>query len=159
MPLMIPAWSAALQKVDINYPPPNPGPKNTYYVLPEPALLVAPEYTPQRQLRIHHFRLLRDALLYRLGESPGGCALSSKDWREVLSGKVVATGKSGSKTQARTGDLELRLAPALRACGMDQFNGFPVPREQVPDISVHTAQEIIWEVAETNFRHEFSALD
>ncbi|KAJ7792292.1 hypothetical protein B0H14DRAFT_3499397 [Mycena olivaceomarginata] len=139
----IPAWAAALAAVDRSRPPIcGPSPRN-YYVFPEPALLIASE--SRRDLYIHHYQLIRDALLYRQGDvAVSNDPLSPAEWRDVLQGKVVTQGKSGSLGERRTSSIERILAPAMRACNLTTLDNFP---------------EITWQLAEMNFRYELCALD
>ncbi|KAJ6559497.1 hypothetical protein DFH09DRAFT_1083661 [Mycena vulgaris] len=139
MPPSIPAWESALKRVDTTE-----GPKysvhksDTYYVLPEPALLAAPELPAQRQLRLHHYQLLSDALLYRMGNpeegGPPPAPLSSQEWREILGGKVAVQGHQRGRGEKRTQGIADVLRPAL-------------------------TKELIWQIAETNFHFECLSLD
>ncbi|KAJ6495922.1 hypothetical protein DFH09DRAFT_1103592 [Mycena vulgaris] len=162
MPPTIPAWERALRVVDTSQYPLYPRKTDMHYIFPEPALLASPEFPPLRQQRLHHFLMLRDALLYRLGNPEEGqetLALSSQEWREILSGKVVGQGGQHSKARLRTSEVERVLRPALYACGLDRYHDFPVHFTDVPNLPLHRAWEIIWEIAETNFRFELLALD
>ncbi|KAJ7488482.1 hypothetical protein B0H11DRAFT_2230015 [Mycena galericulata] len=160
MPPTIPSWERALAEVDTSRGPLNPWATDTYYVLPEPALLASPEFVGQRQLRMHHFLMLREALLYRIGNCPGReLLLSSQEWRDVLGGKVAAQGGRHTKSRERTIEIDRLLRPALLACGLDGYRDFPADRERIPPITTNRAKEIIWEIAEINFRFECLSLD
>ncbi|KAJ7238315.1 hypothetical protein B0H12DRAFT_1075305 [Mycena haematopus] len=157
MPATIPHWEKALAAVDRSRPPLF---SNTYYVLPEPALLASPEDVGQRQLRLHHFLMLHDALLYRIAHLPAPKVLiSSQEWRDILAGKVTTQGRDHTKQRQRTNKIDELLRPALVASGIHGQRDFPADRDKIAPISDTRAQEIIWEVAETNFRFEFVALD
>ncbi|KAJ7874912.1 hypothetical protein B0H13DRAFT_1894399 [Mycena leptocephala] len=74
-------------------------------------------------------------------------------------GQSCQTGKDGyscASTQRGFGEL---LRPAFQACGIDVLTDFPVPSEAVPTMRLHTIKELLWELAEINFRYEFLALD
>ncbi|KAJ6535037.1 hypothetical protein B0H19DRAFT_1271696 [Mycena capillaripes] len=137
MPPTIPYWERALASVDTSHPPLNTQAKDTYYILPEPALLAAPEAAGKRQ------QLL----------------LSSQEWREILDGKVTSQGRSPSKTTQRVSKIDTLLSPALQACGLSGYRDFPADVNHIPPITIHRAREIIWQIAEINFRFEFLALD
>ncbi|KAJ7235745.1 hypothetical protein B0H12DRAFT_1076019 [Mycena haematopus] len=156
MPPSIPHWEKALSEVDRSQPPLA---MTTSYILPEPALLASPEDVGQRQLRLHHFLMLRDALFYRIAHTHSKLTLLSQDWRDVLSGKVVTQGRPGSKARDRTNEIHTLLHPALVACGIQAQHEFPANRDAIALITENRAKEIIWEVAETNFRFELVALD
>ncbi|KAJ6631301.1 hypothetical protein B0H10DRAFT_2206989 [Mycena sp. CBHHK59/15] len=84
---------------------------------------------------------------------------NAKQWQDVLQGKVVKQGKMGTRVQVRSAGLEELLLPAFQACGIDILTEFPVPLEAVPTMCMHTVKELLWELAEINFRYEFLALD
>lgn len=132
-------------------------PRN-YYVFPEPALLTASE--SRCDLYFHHYQLIRDALLYRQGDvAVSNDPLSPAEWRDMLQGKVVTQGKSGSLAERRTSSIERILAPAMRACNLTTLVNFPVPAARVPVTTPSWGKEITWELAEMNFRFELCALD
>jgi hypothetical protein len=114
----------------------------------------------RRDMYLHHYQLIRDALLYRLGdvEEPHD-PVSAAEWRDALQGKVVAQGKHKSQVEKRTTTVQRILGPALRACGIDTLDGFPVAQVDVPPTTPARAREITWELAEMNFRFELCALD
>jgi hypothetical protein len=47
----------------------------------------------------------------------------------------------------------------LQHCGIDKLHGFPPPRESRPVYPIPVAKQIIWQIAEVNFRFELYALD
>lgn len=157
MPPAIPAWVAALARVtktDV----PSMERVRFQYIFPEPALLVSSPDESRRQLYLHHYTMIHDALLYRLGDtSDSRRALSSQEWRDVLAGKVHAQGSGKSAT--RSAAINEILGPALRACGMHQYYDFPADPKTIPAITKNRAREIVWEVAESGFRFEFLSLD
>ncbi|CAK5277855.1 unnamed protein product, partial [Mycena citricolor] len=161
MPDEIYTWVNALKSVDrSNHPRYNPGPRDSYYLLPEPALLLSPDREESRLQRIFHFMLLRDALEHRFHhvEDAKDLLLSSQEWREVLAGKVVETGRRETKSRQRTAAIEKVLAPALAACGIDG-RSLPVPLAEVPPCSKYCMREIIWQLGQAQFRFELMALD
>ncbi|KAJ7858147.1 hypothetical protein B0H14DRAFT_3447468 [Mycena olivaceomarginata] len=161
MPPGIESWELGLRRVDQSRAPcEGPSKSDQNYVLPEPALLVAPDQTIQRQTRLHHYILMCDALHYRIAnERKESILLNPQEWRDVLGGRVVEQGPENSKVKQRTGVLQRLLAPALQACGLEHLSGIPADPRTISHIGNQRAQEIIWEVAETNFRYELLALD
>jgi hypothetical protein len=85
--------------------------------------------------------------------------LTSQEWRDALMGKVTVQGGSHTKSRLRSAGIEQLLRPAMEACRIDSHRSFPVDLRDHPPIPAHQAQEIIWEVAEMNFRFELLALD
>ncbi|KAJ7214221.1 hypothetical protein C8J57DRAFT_1732738 [Mycena rebaudengoi] len=157
MPPYIVAWAEALAHVDQSVTPFSSDPADRRYVLPEPALLV--NTTPERRCKfLHHWNLLSDGFLFTLSQPEHTQPLSNQEWRDILEGHLTSRGSTG-RTHKRSVGLEDRIRPALDACNLSSLEGFPVPSESVPVFSVSRTQEIVWEVAETGFRFEFSALD
>ncbi|KAJ6600744.1 hypothetical protein B0H10DRAFT_2230838 [Mycena sp. CBHHK59/15] len=160
MPTPITPWANALKAIDRGRPPSCGIDLPQRYVLPEPALVASPDEEPHRHMFYHHYRLLHDTLMFRLADpNVPPTLLSTQQWRDVLQGKVVKQGKTGTHTQARSMGLEELLRPAFQACGIDVLTEFPVPLEAVPTMCMHTVKELLWELAEINFRYEFLALD
>ncbi|KAJ7476291.1 hypothetical protein B0H11DRAFT_1917507 [Mycena galericulata] len=159
MPSSIPSWTRALSKVDTSQPPLLGGAKAHLYMFPEPALLASPVDEDRRQLLLHHYQLVHDALLYRLGDPDQSHEpLTTQEWRDVLQGKVSARGKRGSKAFGRTVAIEKLLGPAMEACGIE-LTDFAVDPSTVPRTTRNRAKEILWGLAEMNFRFELLALD
>ncbi|KAJ7922742.1 hypothetical protein B0H13DRAFT_2317214 [Mycena leptocephala] len=161
MPPTIPVWEVALKEVDrTQHPLRSPRLIDLCYVLPEPALLASPDTPAHRQLRLHHFTMLHDALLYCIAHAPANqLLLKSQEWRDILAGKVTTQGRVDTKAQARSEGIERLLTPAMQACGVDSYSGFPADVTNIPPITNNRAKEIIWEVAETNFCFELLSLD
>ncbi|KAJ7438659.1 hypothetical protein B0H11DRAFT_2104329, partial [Mycena galericulata] len=127
MPSYLPSWINALGQVDKLAQTTSISPSDGHYLLPEPALLASPESSQRRQKFMHHWRLLRDAFIYRLsqpGTSP--LCLSSQEWRDVLEGVAERTGAHNKRTRNKR-SLENVIGSALRACGVDRLHGFPPP--------------------------------
>ncbi|KAJ6613703.1 hypothetical protein B0H10DRAFT_1951334 [Mycena sp. CBHHK59/15] len=158
MPPSIAAWSDALVNVDRSVSPFTSDPTARRYILPELALLV--NTTPERRCEfLHHWTLLSDGFMYILSQPPHAQLLAAQEWRDVLEGLLTKRGHPYSKTFRRSAQLEDRIRPALVASGVESIEGFPVPLESLPEFSLERMCEIVWEVAETNFRFEFCALD
>ncbi|KAF8144159.1 hypothetical protein K438DRAFT_1993139 [Mycena galopus ATCC 62051] len=166
MPPSIPVWEDALKAVDRSIVPSPSSTTDSNYVFPEPALVVSSDNVARRQLFLRHLSLMMDALVYRLGDpdTPHDL-LSGQQWRDVLVGNAGAPrmvmhqgGRGQTKSSARSIGLHELLTPVFRACGLDDANFTAMPGTSLP-ITVHRAQEMLWTVAETNFRFEFLALD
>ncbi|KAJ6622198.1 hypothetical protein B0H10DRAFT_1944803 [Mycena sp. CBHHK59/15] len=142
MPTLITPWADALKAIDRGHPPSCSIDLPQRYVLPEPALVASPDEEPC----CHMFY----ALMFHLADP---------NWRDVLQGKVVKQGKTGTRMQAHSTGLEELLWPAFQACGIDVLTEFLVLLEAVPTMCMHTVKELLWELAEINFRYEFLALD
>ncbi|KAJ7046285.1 hypothetical protein C8F04DRAFT_1173228 [Mycena alexandri] len=160
MPMMIPSWSSALAGVDRRQHPSFGIDLPQLHVMPEPALLASPDDELQRRVLYHHYELLRDALMFCLafGDEPRAL-LTTQEWRDILSGKITKQGKAGSRARARSASLEDLMQPALDACGINDLTGFPVSPDAIPPLNLNKAKEILWELAEINFRYELLALD
>ncbi|KAF8147544.1 hypothetical protein K438DRAFT_1944142 [Mycena galopus ATCC 62051] len=154
----IPSWRAALAAVDTSLTPLcGPHPRNVY-VFPEPALVIGSD--GRRDMYLHHYQFIRDALLYRMGDvNEPHESMSAAEWRDALQGKLVVQGRHKSQAEKRTTSVERILGPALRACGINTLDGFPVAQVNVPPTMPARAKEITWELAEMNFRFELCALD
>ncbi|KAJ7933995.1 hypothetical protein B0H13DRAFT_1591859 [Mycena leptocephala] len=160
MPPSIDSWAKALSDVKRSSPPACGTQIQNCYVFPEPALLVSAADERRRQMILHHYQLMRDALLYRLGDaSDSHLPLTMQQWRDILQGKVAKQGKTGTRAEARSASIEAVLAPAMQACDIDQYRDFPVDPGDAPRTTQTRAREIVWEVAEVNFRFELLALD
>ncbi|KAJ7089423.1 hypothetical protein C8R44DRAFT_751432 [Mycena epipterygia] len=162
MPAVFDRWADALAQVDRSQPAqycPDPNAKDVY-IFPEPALLVSSTNEARRQLFLHHYQLMHDALLYHLGDpNDPHWALPTQVWRDILQGKVSKQGRPGTRAEARTASIETVLGPALKACGIDELSGFLTDGDRIPFTTQNRAKEIVWEFAEMNFRFELLGLD
>ncbi|KAJ7736190.1 hypothetical protein DFH07DRAFT_779742 [Mycena maculata] len=151
MPPAVGLWEEALEEVDRTAAVVRHRTTDGRYVFPKPALLVSQIRESKRQLELHHYSLIRDALLYRMGDPDD--PTHSCPPRNVH-------GRSGeTKAAARSNIIDVVLGPAMRACGLSQYHDFPAAENSVPHTTVNCAREIIWDVADSNFRFEFVGLD
>ncbi|KAJ7216990.1 hypothetical protein GGX14DRAFT_561504 [Mycena pura] len=158
MPPAISSWADALAEVDQSVIPLTNNLADPRYVLPDPAIFV--NTTPERRRRyVHHWQLLSDGFIFMLSQSDSPQLMSAQHWRDILDGLTKQRGVPGSKSYRRSTDLADRIRPALEASSMADIEGLPVPLELVPEYSHDQIREIVWQVAETNFRFEFCALD
>lgn len=167
MPPSIWVWENALNAVDRTIIAHRALRGSDRYVLPEPALVVSSDNVARRQLLLHNLNLMMDALIYRLGDPQSPHQLfSAQQWRDVLVGNAAAPQrvvhrKDRTQTKASADSMVLHdlLAPAFRACGLTEYPDLSVPSGTSPRTTIHRAQEMLWQLAETNFRFEFLALD
>ncbi|KAJ7429432.1 hypothetical protein B0H11DRAFT_2265750 [Mycena galericulata] len=157
MPPSIACMADALALVDRQAPLSTSNPADTRYVLPEPALLVNTSPCAAANL-FTNWKLLVDGFIYMLTQRRP-LVLTSQEWRDILEGLLTKRGKPGTRTYRRSEKLETVLRPELDAFDIGSFELFPVPDEELPEFSLETIQETVWEVAETSFRFEFLALD
>jgi hypothetical protein len=108
---------------------------------------------------LHHWTLLSDGFMYILSQPPHAQLLAAQEWRDILEGLLTQRGHANSRTHKRSAQLQDRIRPALAASGIGSIEGFPVPRESLPEFNLEQGREIVWDVAETSFRFEFCALD
>ncbi|KAJ7141933.1 hypothetical protein C8R43DRAFT_1131242 [Mycena crocata] len=158
MPLPIAAWAEALAQVDQSVLPFTSDPADRQYVLPEPALLV--NSTPERRRKfLHHWNLLSDGFFYMLSNPGYTQLLSAQEWRDILEGLLKERGNPNSKTGRRSGKLQDCIQPALDVSGVSSVEGFPIPLDSLPHFTLAQTREIVWKVAEINFRFELCSLD
>ncbi|KAJ7840672.1 hypothetical protein B0H14DRAFT_3457881 [Mycena olivaceomarginata] len=130
MPPYIEVWADALEIVDQSSTL-SVTQQDKHYVYPEPALLAA----------------------------PGGSLLSSQEWRDIFDGRIDRDEAHRNQRTARSRRLEDIVGPSLRAVGIDDLHDFPPPKDSIPSYDTHQFKQIIWDIAEVNFRFEFLALD
>ncbi|KAJ7821421.1 hypothetical protein B0H13DRAFT_2682014 [Mycena leptocephala] len=160
MPPGIASWERALSQVDRSLPSQCGPHQQNRYVFPEPALLLSAADDGRRRVIIHHYQLMRDALMYHLGDaSDHPYPLKSQEWRDILHGKITRQGKPGTRAEARSASIETVLGSAMRVCGIDKFRDFPVDPCDAPRTTHNRTMELVWETAEINFRFELLALD
>ncbi|KAJ7252242.1 hypothetical protein C8J57DRAFT_1520081 [Mycena rebaudengoi] len=152
MPASIPAWAAGLLKVKVSNPPPGSA-SDKSYVYPEPALLASAEDPARRQLIMHHFQLLHHPLLHALigGKLP---LLSSNEWREILAGRLFDNNVPVTMTKGKVKPTRAKIPHHRKE---DATTPAVINNHEYVDLN--RAKEMIWEVAETNFRFELLALD
>ncbi|KAJ7904139.1 hypothetical protein B0H13DRAFT_2334695 [Mycena leptocephala] len=135
MPPSIESWAKALSEVKRSQPPTCGAHIQNRYMFPEP-LLISTADESCRQMLLHHYQLMCDVLMYRLGD-PNDLhhPLTVQEWCDILQGKVSKQGKMGTRAEVQSASIEAVLGPAMCAC------------------------EMVWEVVEINFRFELLGLD
>ncbi|KAJ7184028.1 hypothetical protein B0H12DRAFT_1083260 [Mycena haematopus] len=144
MPTYIKAWADALQRVDQTNTSSSAA-EDKHYVFPEPALVASPQLAVRRTMFLHHWRLVKDAMTFRVSE--GGDLLSSQEWRDILEGRTERQGHRNKRT-ANSRSLNDIIGPSLRAVGIDALHGFPPAAHTIPIYNQYHAKQIIWEIAE-----------
>ncbi|KAJ7016030.1 hypothetical protein C8F04DRAFT_1105005 [Mycena alexandri] len=157
MPPAIVSMATALAQVDRGIVPYTSNDTDKRYILPEPALLVHTAPERRRHKFLYHWTLLADGFIYMLTRQPQ--LLRPQEWRDLLEGLIEERGAPGSKTQRRSAKLQDLIRPALEASNVTTISNFPASLESVPEFSLARTREIVWQVAETSFRFEFSSLD
>ncbi|KAK6974844.1 hypothetical protein R3P38DRAFT_3335456 [Favolaschia claudopus] len=156
MPSYLTPWTAALELV-------NPAgfsraaPEDKYYVFPEPALLASSQSLSRRNKFLHHWLLLKDAFTFIASEGP--LCLSSQEWRNVLEGTVERDETRRNKRTKNSRPLQQIIAPVLSALQIEGLQNFPAPLEAIPQYTTTVAKQVIWQIAEVNFRCELLSLD
>ncbi|KAJ7921960.1 hypothetical protein B0H13DRAFT_1984044 [Mycena leptocephala] len=160
MPPGIDSWAKALSDVKRSVPPACGAQIQNRYVFPEPALLVSAADELRRHMILHHYQLMRDALLYRLGDPNDSHLLfDDQEWRDILQGKVARQGRTGTRAEARSASIEAVLAPAMEACGVDQYRDFPVKPGMLRVRRKPEPGRCCGRWRKSNFRFELLALD
>ncbi|KAJ7046015.1 hypothetical protein C8F04DRAFT_1063143 [Mycena alexandri] len=159
MPPSIASMADALARVDQGVVPYSTDSSDRRYIFPEPALLVNTPYADRRNKLLHHWMLLADGFTYMLTQHPDPPLLSGQQWRDILEGLITKRGAVDSRVYRRSDSLEDRIRPALEACNLPNLTNFPAPAHEIREFTLSETQEIVWQVAETNFRFEFVSLD
>ncbi|KAG6875823.1 hypothetical protein C0992_002164, partial [Termitomyces sp. T32_za158] len=179
LPPSIPAWRDALLQIDQSKP--NFADSDVLgsdfgYAFPEPASFIAFEKRERRNVALCSWLRYRNAFIYRLlSEQFEGRPMSGKAWRDILSLDWLERPSSTDKQPCKTDSEKIsknssrlqRLTDFLESClrtdgltlneierGRESWNGKPFAALEDKDL-----EEILWELAELNFRQEFLALD
>lgn len=172
LPPAIPTWRTALESVDVNaakFVYPEVYPTDLGYVFPEPASFLSIQSSDRQKGFFQTWLRYRHALIYRV--SSGGFdaqPMPNTVWRTLLSHDFVAKGnaaKAGTKSQKTHEMTKDFLQSCLDAEGVeigdsDDLNA-PVTwnGKAFESLGREEYEEIIWELAELNFRFELLALD
>ncbi|KAJ7082461.1 hypothetical protein B0H15DRAFT_785685 [Mycena belliarum] len=161
MPLPIAAWASALTAVDRSRPPKSTSALDRKYLLPEPAALVSSQNEQKRRRMVHHWTLLRDVFFALIGDPHHPpLVLTSQEWRDILEGHVTPRADEHSRRGKRSRSLATLIAPVLAASNQDGLRGYPPPKDSLlPHYTTAEIQQILWDLAETNFRWELQTLD
>ncbi|KAJ7706563.1 hypothetical protein B0H14DRAFT_3526013 [Mycena olivaceomarginata] len=157
MPGYIATWSDALARVN-RHAPVNAASEDRFYVFPEPALLASAQSQDRRNMMVYHWMLLRDVIMYRITERVGSVCLSSQEWRDMLEGRII---RAENRRNRRTSHSRLLADIVERLISDSGFDptAFPPASNTIPHYDIHVVKQIIWEVAEVNFRFELLSLD
>jgi hypothetical protein len=157
MPGYIATWSDALARVN-RHAPVNAASEDRFYVFPEPALLASAQSQDRRNMMVYHWMLLRDVIMYRITERVGSVCLSSQEWRDMLEGRIVRVENCRNRRTSHSRLLADIVETLISDSGFDP-TAFPPASNTIPHYDIRVVKQIIWEVAEVNFRFELLSLD
>ena len=159
-PFPIPAWSIALQAVDRSLPFQQFG----HYTFPDPGLFAG---TAKKTKFIETWLRAREAWIARVTHD-GSLAMSNQSWRDLLATDLSSfSDKGDTKAVKRRKRVLDTLTPKslsdpevkVRSNIGEPFvwQGCSYPSGVLP--ADHVVQQILWELYELNFTHEFLSLD
>lgn len=172
LPPAIPSWRRALENVNVNaaqFVYPEIIPTDLGYVFPEPALLISVQSPDHQKGCFKTWLGFRSMLIYRMSSGTSDAKpMPNSIWRKLLSGDFLTKGQeAGAATRSQR--LKEMAADFLQGCldakGVELAD---VDKSDVPitwngkafeDLKKDDYEEIIWELAELNFRFELMALD
>jgi hypothetical protein len=177
LPPAIPSWHRAMTTLksradslgssDVN-------PIDKGYIFPEPALFLSVQNKQRQDVYFTTWLKYRTAMIYRLSSSTfTATPMPNAVWRNFLSIESVDSKNPGSSTSdppSRTRAAKLRemahdfLQNCLEAeVNLAQSNDAPITWNgdvvTIHDLSDLQREEVLWELAELNFRFELLALD
>ena len=165
-PFPIEAWSTSLQNINRAQPPNQL--RVSLYTFPDPGLLVSPSNDQKKVQYIEKWLRTRDLWLLRLRMKPS-LAMSSQAWRTFFATDLGINVQVNKRAQKFRQEMLDKMLPKLGEEGagaiqMRNTHGEPmhwqgkafVPAE-LPANEV--IREILWELYELNFMHEFIWLD
>jgi len=145
-------------------------PTDLGYVFPEPALFVSTQSSIRQDVYFHGWLKYRDVLLYRLSSDFNAAPMPNIVWRKLLAFELDNSkdkrdiGASKRTRAAKQRDLvndflqDCLEAPGVlfseTEVGQLSWNG-----KVVENVSNLEREEILWELAELNFRFELLVLD
>ena len=173
LPPAIPTWRDALQNVkdhNLEFALQELIPTDLGYVFPEPALFVSTQSLIRQDVYFRGWLKYRDVLLYRMSSDFNAAPMPNTVWRKLLAFELdnnkdeKDVGTSKSTRAAKQRDLvndflqDCLKAPGVvfteSEVGQLSWNG-----KVVENLSNLEREEILWELAELNFRFELLALD
>jgi hypothetical protein len=175
------AWLKALSSITTASFP-DEVPSDRGYILPDPNSFIDPSTKTIRTSQLHRYLHLRPTLIQRLGVTssivPIAIPLPGRIWRQVLSfdqGTLTTVLNPGSNAKrTKTSEDRYRAAVFLSASvdatkatssttlttilsAPPVFRGEEISLEALSDSDL--AKQILWELAELNFRIELGSLD
>jgi hypothetical protein len=173
LPPAIPSWRDALQHVkdcNVEFAFQEQIPTDLGYVFPEPALFVSTQSSVRQDVYFRGWLKYRDVLLYRLSSDFNVAPMPNTVWRKLLAFELDnsqdkrAVGSSKSTRASKLRDLAIDfLQDCLKAPGVvfteSEVGRFHWNGKVVDNASDLEREEILWELAELNFRFELLALD
>ncbi|KAF8057832.1 hypothetical protein FPV67DRAFT_557001 [Lyophyllum atratum] len=170
-PPPIPAWRAALRNVDrtmTNVVNAEQAHTDYNYAFPEPASFVAVEKRERRDAVFRSWLRYRQALIHRFSFSTSDARpMSGKAWKMLLSLDYLEQGPSKLRTDTKNAEQRANLndflqnAPEMEGVELNPDAIDPVAWEgkAFESLGDQDFEEILWELAELNFRQELLALD
>ncbi|KAH6902229.1 hypothetical protein BKA70DRAFT_1435388 [Coprinopsis sp. MPI-PUGE-AT-0042] len=175
-------WLKALSSISLSSFP-DSLPSDRSYILPDPNSFIEPATKTVRTPLLHRYLKLRPTLIQRLGvatsATPIAIPLPGRIWRQVLvldqaaiTSSLTSTSTSGSQSKAAR--ERFRAAVFLSSCldatkdmttttldtilsSTPIFRGEEISLEALSNSAL--AKEVLWELAEVNFRVELGVLN
>jgi hypothetical protein len=172
-PPAIPSWRDALQYAkdrNVEFAFQEQIPTDLGYVFPEPALLVSTQSSVRQDVYFRGWLKYQDVLLYRLSSDFNAAPMPNTVWRKLLAFELdnnqdkmtVSSSKSTKASKLRDLAVDF-LQDCLKAPGVvyTELGGGKLywNGQVVDNPSDLQREEILWELAELNFRFELLALD
>lgn len=177
MPLPLPNWAFALKQLSSLSTALDPRPITGLdggYVVPDPNMIARASNPRTQAIYIHGWVQVRELFLYRLRYVESAKPLSNRIWKSVLgmdkrSNKVTPhpNSRRTKEVDRAQEDLELVLRKArskisvadlrLQTAHWGDNPVVLIAETELPDESI--VREILWELAEVNFRHDFLNID
>lgn len=175
------AWLTALSSID-NTSFPDELPSDRGYILPDPNVFINLATKAIRIPQLYQYLQLRPTLIQRLGVTssiiPIAVPLAGRIWRQVLAlnadGFTAALTPTSNSKMTKAADDKYHAALFLSSCveatketsattlatilsTTPVFRGEEISIDTLSDLSL--VKQVLWELAELNFRIELGALD
>ena len=176
LPPAIPSWQAALSDFghylansQLQPTSDEVNPIDLGYLFPEPALLVTAQQEAHRDAYFHTWLKYRAVMIYRVSSQDSNATpMPGKVWRNLLACEFIG-GDPGSSSSTSTKSAKMKqlvysfLQNCITAEGVEyvESNNSTLKwnRRVVDKLNDQEWEEILWELAELNFRFELQALD
>lgn len=171
LPPAIPMWRKALENVNVDeaqFAYADVTPTDLGYVFPEPALFMSIQSPDRQKAYFYSWLKFRSALVYRVTSSGSNARpMPNTVWRTLLSLEYL-TKENVAKSGTRSEKLRETVTEFLQNCLEEEgvelsnisanvevtWNG-----RRFESLGKDEFEEILWELAELNFRFELLALD
>jgi len=171
LPPAIHSWRSALGSFnaqDSDFVTDDVTPIDLGYVFPEPGMFLACGSEWRRGTYFMTWLKCRTALIYRVSSDDFGAKpMPNTVWRNFLMQDLMQNSTGGSLQESRGGKLRKLATDFLQNCLNREGVNFKEPScdevqwngKAVKNLSNEEREEIVWELAELNFRFELLALD